>query len=136
MPRGQFAHPLKSWFKPGHAPWLKGTKGLAKANRGSFQKGHKAGVNHHRYNGGLCIDKRSGRFLIWCRNNRYEFFSRAVIESHLMRPLETSEIVHHLNGDPTDDRISNLVILSRPEHTKIHQLRRNDNGQWKRNQRD
>ncbi len=46
---------------------------------------------------------------------------RVLMENHLGRLLVVGEIVHHANGNRRDDRIENLVLLSRAEHTRIHQ---------------
>lgn len=45
---------------------------------------------------------------------------RLVIEEHLGRRLFPDEVVHHINGDKTDNRIENLVVMSRKEHSKLH----------------
>lgn len=119
MPRGVFAEPLPQAFKKGHTPWLKGTNGLVGPNSGSFKPGHNAGQGHHRYNGGICIQK-DGRALIWCRDGKYQFYSRAVMEANLKRALHRDEIVHHINEDKTDDKPSNLTILTRAEHARLH----------------
>lgn len=42
------------------------------------------------------------------------------METHLNRYLRKEEIVHHINGIPADDRVENLLIMSRGEHTRIH----------------
>lgn len=45
---------------------------------------------------------------------------RVVMEEHLGRPLESSEIVHHLNGVRTDNRVENLCLHTRPSHAVHH----------------
>lgn len=38
---------------------------------------------------------------------------RHVMEKHLGRILEMDEHVYHLNGDPKDDRIENLIVIKK-----------------------
>lgn len=48
---------------------------------------------------------------------------RLIMENHLGRKLNTNEHVHHINGNPKDNRIENLEILSNVEHGRVHKSR-------------
>lgn len=67
------------------------------------------------------ISESTGRARITTgRSGRYLFRYRQVLEEHLGRALRPDEVVHHINGDPLDDRIENLQLMSPEEHGRLH----------------
>jgi hypothetical protein len=56
-----------------------------------------------------------------CNNKGYVKRSIIVMETFLGRSLNPLyEHVHHINGDKTDDRIENLMVLSPEDHVRYH----------------
>lgn len=46
---------------------------------------------------------------------------RGIVARELGRPLKSHEIVHHVNGDYTDNRLNNLVLFSSQHaHILVH----------------
>lgn len=58
-----------------------------------------------------------------CMNEKYVFEHRLIIENKIGRLLKHDEVVHHINENPSDNRISNLKLMSRNEHSRFHRLR-------------
>lgn len=47
---------------------------------------------------------------------------RYVMEQHLGRQLSRDEVVHHKDGDKSNNDIENLELMSLSEHSRQHQL--------------
>lgn len=59
---------------------------------------------------------------------------RLMIEHELGRELTSDELVHHIDGNHKNNALSNLVVVTRSEHHRIHAAvrPRNDKGQFVR----
>lgn len=128
---------LKGQFIKNIIPWNEGTKGICKANSGSFKKGISPwikGRKHSRlskkkmsisaFEGGRT--KRLGYILIFKPKHPkaiggYIREHRLIMERYLGRYLRDEERVHHINGIKDDNQISNLLLLpNESAHRRLH----------------
>jgi hypothetical protein len=125
-------------------------KGKRFITRHNFKKGHpygkrfgvdgyvsnQKGKNHKNYNGGITFCKHRSRWEVLLRNKSYIPFSRIVMENHLGRLLEDSEVVHHIDGDSTNDVFDNLMLFeSQSEHIKYHRKTSSPEKERRRNKK-
>lgn len=73
------------------------------------------GANHYNFKNGQRT--RPDGYL---RFSNDKYVHRAVLEKHLGRSLGQNEIVHHIDGNPSNNDISNLEITTNSEHRKKH----------------
>ncbi|MCH5165513.1 MAG: HNH endonuclease [Clostridiales bacterium] len=62
------------------------------------------------------------------RANGYAPEHRVVASEKLGRPLYDHEVVHHRDGNKRNNRPSNLQVMSRSQHARIHKYKRRRNG--------
>lgn len=74
------------------------------------------GQNHPNYKDGF----RRGHDGGYIRFSDGRYVHRVVVENHLKRKLETSEHIHHIDGNVLNNNISNLQIVNNSDHRKIH----------------
>jgi len=61
----------------------------------------------------------------FCDKKKYVFEHRLVMEKHIGRYLNPDEVVHHINGEKTDNSIGNLMLFSNNSlHGRHHKFMR------------
>lgn len=101
--------------------FIKGHVALKGSEKGRFK--NVKGKNHPRWKTGKEITS-FGYVIVYCPNHpeahkNKVFEHRLVMEQFLGRFLTEEEVVHHINGNKTDNRIENLMLFSNhSEHMK------------------
>jgi len=73
------------------------------------------GENHWYWNGG--VKSRPDGYLRDSKTDKY--IHRLVMEKHLGRELLPEENIHHIDGNKSNNKIKNLMIMSNSEHRKL-----------------
>lgn len=90
----------------------------------------KTSINSARWKGGK-TDSGHGYILVYkpdhpnAINNKYVREHRLVMEKHIGRLLKKTEVVHHIDGNTKNNKISNLMLFpSSVAHLKYHAMER------------
>lgn len=98
---------LKTSFDKKHIPWNKGTK-----------RPEITGDKHPRWKGWRYCGRNNNYREIRI-NGKYIREHRLVMQQHLGRELESWEEIHHINGNGLDNRLENLLLITKKEHLKL-----------------
>ena len=106
-------HPV-SEFKKGH-------KGYKFWKGKKFNKEHIRKMAQAHYKGGKTLNKGYIRFSPTKQKNSGRYEHDIIMENYLGRKLKKGEVVHHINGIKTDNRLDNLCLYpNQTEHLKQH----------------
>ena len=81
------------------------------------------GKDSPNWKGGREITK-AGYIRIWISRDERIMEHRMVMEKHVGRKLNRNEVVHHINGNNSDNRLSNLQLTTFGEDIRQHNLAR------------
>lgn len=89
----------------------------------SVHRGHNSANKHSQWKGGFFITSK-GYKKVLVSTGKYVYEHILIAEWSAGRKLNKNEIVHHLNHNPLDNRVENLRIMDRGEHSRLHQTGR------------
>ena len=55
-------------------------------------------------------------------NGKFVDVHRSVVEQHIGRKLARDEVVHHIDGNKLNNDISNLMVMTKSAHMRLHHL--------------
>lgn len=113
----------------------KGRLSKRKGVRRTFSEEWKRNISKAKKGIGSGLSKKPNGYIeITMGDNKGKGQHRAIMEEHLGRPLESGEVVHHINHNRSDNRLENLEVMSRSSHCSHHAKQadraRNKKGQY------
>lgn len=116
-------------FVKGMTPWNKGLFGWQGANRTSFTKEDAESKRHigkvmQGKDQLVCVSEekipvKSHNGKIYMHQKRVSY-AKWLMEKELGRKLDRLEVIYHIDGDPMNNELSNLKVITRAELAKIN----------------
>jgi hypothetical protein len=109
-------------FQVGHEPWNKGLSGIHLSPASEFKLGQKP-VNHLPVGSATVrLDKVSKRPRRWVKTEEPNKWrpGAVVVWEAINGSVPSGVIIHHRDGDATNDTLDNLEPVTRSEHLAIH----------------
>lgn len=82
--------------------------------------------------------KPNGYYEITMGENKGRSLHIVIMEKHIGRRLYANECVHHIDHNKTNNDISNLVVMTRSDHNRLHakenidNIKRDEKGRFKK----
>lgn len=64
--------------------------------------------------------KPSGYLEVTRGEDKGKHYHRVVVERAIGRKLESCEVIHHIDGDKTNNNLDNLQVMTAQEHSSLH----------------
>lgn len=93
----------------------------ASCRSNGLRKGRPFGERNHKWKGGRYV-ANNGYTVVRVKTGIYEYEHRIVMERHLGRKLSRIEVIHHINHNKTDNRLTNLLLTDPTEHNTRHPM--------------
>ena len=77
----------------------------------------KTGTKGRNWKGGMTWQRDREVVMI---NGKYRLKYRVIMEKILGRPLSRVEFVHHIDGNPKNNHVDNLMVMTLSEHQRLH----------------
>ena len=107
-------------FEKGHIPWNKGLKGIHLNPKTEFKKGRQS---ERKAPIGTIIKRnekgKARNFIKVGDPNKWKYYYVYLWESKNGK-VPNGYVIHHINKISDDDRLDNLVCLTRKEHISVH----------------
>ena len=94
--------------------WQSSWQDFSHLEKHRFKKGQKP----HNFKGS---HKHSAGYICESEDGKARLQHRLVVERFLGRKLKRTEVIHHVDGDKTNNSIENLQLMNQSDHIRVHQ---------------